>query len=428
MHGLRGPAQVRRRGRVGENRYLRGRDFELTGPPFIFFFCVCVWCRQMGVHISQVKSCELDHWTQEQLFVYECSGGNKRARDFFAKHASQSVSGAGVGGSTAAALQEKYTCRAAEQYKKALAKEVQRKLAAPSSNGEGADETSTSHAPAEAAPAAAKPKPKTALGAARTSGARRPTSARRPAKGGLGATRKKGGLGGLGAKKITSKVDDNLFTQAPEEAPKVVVEEPVKLVNKSPEAPVVETVSQATSSSRFAHQEEEAEEEAPKVDLRGSDGHISLSKLMANKPAGGGTGGRKPARSTRGIGMGMGMKKQQNKMMGAGSSMASSDEAQKRFSGAKSISSQQYHGTSKEDEMEKQQRLSKFHGATAISSADYYGHGSGGSSPRSDMGAEELIGKLSMQAKMDVENLKGLASKAKSKIFDFARDMQNRYG
>ena len=129
------------------------------------------------------------------------------------------------------------------------------------------------------------------------------------------------------------------------------------------------------------------------------------------------------------------MKKQAKSLgsQGASSShVASSDEAQKRFSGAKSISSQQFHGSSQEDDLEKRQRLSKFHGATSISSADYYGNNSGGSSPRSDYGGDlvskELMGKLSMQAKMDVENLKGLASKAKSKIFDFARDMQNRYG
>merc|ERR1712188_47998 len=97
---------------------------------------------------------------------------------------------------------------------------------------------------------------------------------------------------------------------------------------------------------------------------------------------------------------------------------ASSDDAQKRFSGAKSISSQQFFGESKADEMEKHQRLSKFQGATSISSADYYGNKSGqsgGSSPRSDMDASELIGRLSMQAKMDMQNLKGMASQAKSK-------------
>jgi hypothetical protein len=47
----------------------------------------------MGVHISQVKSCELDQWDFEQLCIYNASGGNKRAREFFNKHASFSVSG-----------------------------------------------------------------------------------------------------------------------------------------------------------------------------------------------------------------------------------------------------------------------------------------------------------------------------------------------
>ena len=359
------------------------------------------FCRQMGVHISQVKSCELDQWTQEQLLVYECSGGNKRAKDFFAKNASQSVSGSGGGGSTAAALQEKYTCRAAEQYKKILAKEVQGKLkSATSADGEGwagPASTSSQSAPAPAAAPEAKPKAVTSLGAARTS-SRRPTSARRPAKsGGLGATRKKaGGLGGLGAKKITRKVDDNLFSQAPEEAPEVVAAhpDPVKVPKQAQEPAAAEAANQAL---RLAPQEDEEEEEvaAPKVNLRGRDGHISLSKLMASKPAGGGSDGSKPA---RGIGRGIGMKKKPH-TSAAGPSLSSSDAAQKRFSGAKSISSQQFHGTSKDDEAEKQQRLSKFHGATAISSADYYGN-SGGSSPRSDMDASELMGKLSMQAKM----------------------------
>ena len=188
-----------------------------------------------------------------------------------------------------------------------------------------------------------------------------------------------------------------------------------------------EVVANASSSSVAAPEAEESVEAKPKVNLRGSDGHISLSKLMANKPSGGtGSGMPKGSRSTRGIGMGMGMKKkQQASGAGGGSSAANLDEAQRRFTGAKSISSAQFHGSSKEEDLEKRQRLSKFHGATSISSADYYGNSEG--SPRSDMDSSELIGKLSLQAKMDVENLKGLATKAKSKIFDFARDMQNRY-
>ena len=59
-----------------------------------FGVLICMDCaalhRQMGVHISQVKSCELDEWDYEQLCVFECSGGNKRAKDFFAKNVSDS--------------------------------------------------------------------------------------------------------------------------------------------------------------------------------------------------------------------------------------------------------------------------------------------------------------------------------------------------
>jgi len=397
-----------------------------------FGVLICMDCaalhRQMGVHISQVKSCELDEWDYEQLCVYECSGGNKRAKDFFAKNASSSVSGGQSGGSTAAALQVKYTCRAAEQYKKILAKEVQ-KIMLSSTNGavketDTPSTTATTVAAAEEsapAPAASKPEAATSLGPARTAAAstRRPASARRRPGGGLGATRKKkGGLGGLGAKKITSKVDDNLFTQAPEEPP-AVVQAPAAApaTNKVQEAPKP-LAPQPTSSGRFAQDNLELEEpeETKPVDLRGSDGHVSLNKLMNSKP---------PQKKSLG-GIRRGQRQQQKQK--AAPAVAVDDVAQQRFSGAKSISSKQFHGNNAEDELEKHQRLSKFQGATSISSADYYGNASGNSSPRSDVDASELIGRLSMQAKVDLQNMKSLAGQAKSKLFNFARDMQNRYG
>ena len=417
-----------------ENR----RCFDCMAPnpkwcSWRFGVLICMDCaalhRQMGVHISQVKSCELDQWTHDQLLVYESSGGNKRATLFFQKHASHTLSGTGGGGSMAAALQVKYTSAAAQTYKKALAKEVQQKLASAATPAAPAP---VAAAPAAAAPAA-KPAKKTSLGAARTSAGRRPASARRP--GGLGATRKKGGLGGggLGAKKITTKVDDSLFTQAPEEKAQVVAADPAPSQAKNqepkPDAAAVAAAAACTApttTSRFIEPEEPEEEAPPKIDLRGSDGHVSLSKLMqsGNQKPSGGLG------APRGRGVGLGRKQVPRNQ--AASASASSEDAQKRFSGAKSISSQQFFGESKADEMEKHQRLSKFQGATSISSADYYGGNksgqSGGSSPRSDMDASELIGRLSMQAKMDMQNLKGMASNAKSKFFNFARDMQNRYG
>ena len=101
----------------------------------------------------------------------------------------------------------------------------------------------------------------------------------------------------------------------------------------------------------------------------------------------------------------------------------------------------QFFNKDAEDAREKSARLNKFSGASAISSADFYGDGPGGSGggmggswsgghggDDMEVTAGELIGRLSMQAKVDVQNLKSLAGQAKNKLFAFARDMQDRYG
>ena len=170
------------------------------------------------------------------------------------------------------------------------------------------------------------------------------------------------------------------------------------------------------------------EEERPKpINLRGTDGHVSLNKLMNSKQAG--SGGPSKAKPNRlGMGRGMGNKRfnnpaSNNNRNGNSASAATSAEGaqiQSRFGDSKSISSKQYFGTSEADDFERRQRLSKFHGATSISSADYHGTSQG--SDETD--ASELMGRLTVQAKMDMENMKNLASQAKNKLFNFARDME----
>ena len=42
--------------------------------------------RSLGVHISAVKSANMDRWTTEELDTFKASGGNDAARAFFSQH------------------------------------------------------------------------------------------------------------------------------------------------------------------------------------------------------------------------------------------------------------------------------------------------------------------------------------------------------
>jgi ADP-ribosylation factor GTPase-activating protein 2/3 len=238
--------------------------------------------------------------------------------------------------------------------------------------------------------------------------------------------------GGLGVKKMTTKVDDSLFDQKPAEPPAPL---PVGA------AATPEAEKQAAAPSRFAFSAivDEEEQSKPSNVQRGKDGHVSLGGGSADffsnpsNPMSGSGAAAKSARRTSGT--------------APTAAPAGDSKAQERFGSAKSISSAQFHGQNDGvPDYEKQARLSRFQGSQAISSSDYFGRGEDGGGGGSsfaggsgggadgadfDVTAGELMNKLSFQAKQDMAQIKNIAGTASKKLGDmassFIKDLQGGY-
>ncbi|TYJ07815.1 hypothetical protein E1A91_A11G032500v1 [Gossypium mustelinum] len=362
---------------------------------------LCIDCsavhRSLGVHISFVRSTNLDSWSPEQLkmMIY---GGNNRAQVFFKQH----------GWTDGGKIEAKYTSRAADLYRQMLSKEVAKSMAEdaglPSSpvapqlsaatngfSGSKIDEVlkESSLGSQEKPEVSAAPK---ASHTVVTSAVKKP----------LGARKVTGKTGGLGARKLTNKPSENLYEQKPEE--------PVVPVASSTND-IAPTGSSFPSRSRFEYVEN------VQSTVLNHGGPQVLNHVAPPKSSS----------FFAEFGMDSGFQKKSSSNSSK-VQIQETDEARKKFSNAKSISSAQFFGDqTRAADNEAQVTLQKFSSSTAISSSDLFGQGADNAL---DLTASDLINRLSFQAQQDISSLKNIAGETGKKLSSFAStfmsDFQDR--
>ncbi|CAL9133060.1 unnamed protein product [Musa acuminata var. zebrina] len=361
---------------------------SVTYGIFLCLDCSAVH-RSLGVHISFVRSTNLDSWTPEQLKMM-VFGGNNRAQVFFKQH----------GWTDGGKIEAKYTSRAAELYRQLLTKEVAKSSA--EDTGLPASPVAASHSPQasnglhELKPAdTPDDNPNVAYETETTRSPKAPvrsafiSSVKKP----IYTKKSASKTGGLGVRKLTTKPNESLYDQKPEEPAPVAVP-----ANSNG------TIGQSFPS-RFEYMED-----TPSIE--GTGGFEVINHVAPPKSSS----------FFQDFGMDGGFQKKSSSISSK-VQVQEGNEARQKFSNAKSISSAQFFGDQNKAS-EAQISLEKYTGSTSISSADLFGRENDSGL---DLTAADLINRISFQASQDISSLKNIAGETGKKLSSLASGLINDF-